>query len=73
MQDGHLNGEQQQDALSSAMEALEQRLGPQLEQVRQTMDQLNQRARQVVRERPGTSLLLAVGVGFLIGRLASRR
>jgi ElaB/YqjD/DUF883 family membrane-anchored ribosome-binding protein len=53
--------------------ALEERIGPQLEQVRTTLEVWNQRALRVMRERPGTCLLCAVGIGFLVGRLASRR
>ncbi|HCF58988.1 MAG TPA: hypothetical protein DFS52_13480 [Myxococcales bacterium] len=52
---------------------LEQRLGAQVEQVRYAVSAWNQKALSVMREYPGTCLLCAVGAGFLIGRLASRR
>lgn len=52
---------------------LEQRLGAQVEQVRYAVSAWNQKALHIMREYPGTCLLCAVGAGFLIGRLASRR
>ena len=53
--------------------ALQDRIGPQLEQVRETLLAWNQRALGLIRENPGAALLCAVGLGFAIGRLASRR
>jgi len=52
---------------------LEERFGPPLEQARERLLAYNQRAVRLMRENPGTALLCAVGLGFLIGRLASRR
>lgn len=52
---------------------LEDRIGPQLEQVRTNLEVWNQKALRLMRERPGTCLLCAVGIGFLVGRIASRR
>ncbi len=68
-----MNGEEQASAVGNAIAALEERLGPQIEQVRETLSGFNEKALKVMRERPGTCLLCAVGFGFLIGRLASRR
>lgn len=53
--------------------ALEARLGPQLEQARASLSDLNHRVSGFIRERPGTSLLIALGAGYLVGRLVSRR
>jgi len=75
MQEGTMNGERQteESAVGRAMSALENQLGPQLEQIRETFTTLNQKTLRVMRTYPGTSLLVAVGIGFAIGRLASRR
>ena len=63
----------QQSQARKALSDLEARLGPQLEVVRDRLEELNARALETLRAYPGTCLLCAVGVGFLIGRLASRR
>lgn len=51
----------------------QEQLGPQLEQAAQNLTELNRRAQSFIRENPGTCLIGAVAVGFLIGKLASRR
>ncbi len=57
----------------NAGSALRDRVGPQIEQARETLLAWNQRALALMRENPGAALLCAVGLGFAIGRLASRR
>ena len=52
---------------------LQERLGPQLEQARQNLSDLNRRVTAFIRENPGTCLLGAVALGFIVGKLASRR
>lgn len=52
---------------------LQARVGPQLEEARRNLEDLNQRVTGFIRANPGTVLLGAVAVGFLVGRLASRR
>jgi ElaB/YqjD/DUF883 family membrane-anchored ribosome-binding protein len=52
---------------------LQARVGPQLEEARQNLIDLNQRVVRYVRERPGTCLIAAIAVGFVVGRIASRR
>ena len=49
------------------------RIAPQLEQAKAALTDWNQRAQTFIRERPGTALLGAVALGYLVGRLASRR
>lgn len=44
----------------------------QLEHARVLLDDFNQRALAFIRERPGTALLGALALGFVVGKLASR-
>jgi ElaB/YqjD/DUF883 family membrane-anchored ribosome-binding protein len=62
-----------QERIRDAAAEIEERVRPQIEQVRETLGDWKQRALKLMKERPGTSLLLAVGAGFLVGRLVSRR
>jgi ElaB/YqjD/DUF883 family membrane-anchored ribosome-binding protein len=52
---------------------LEARLGPQLEQARKNLSELNRRVAGFIKENPGTCLLGAVAVGFVVGKLVSRK
>lgn len=51
---------------------LQARVGPQLEEAAQNLTELNTRVVSFIRANPGTCLIGAVAVGFLIGKLASR-
>ena len=64
---------QGQSGARGALSDLEERLAPQLELVRDRLATFNERAVGFMRAYPGTCLVCAVGVGFLLGRLASRR
>lgn len=44
----------------------------QVEQARLLFDDLNHRATQFIRARPGTALLGALALGWVVGKLASR-
>jgi hypothetical protein len=46
--------------------------GAQAEHMRQAMDDLNERTRAFVRDRPGAALLGAFAIGWLVGKIASR-
>ena len=46
---------------------------PQLDEARRNLEDLNTRAVSFIRANPGTCLLGAVALGFLVGRIASRR
>ncbi len=70
--DGEVRGEVG-GAAGGVVDAAEERLEPAIERARETLSAWNQRALQLMRESPGTALLCAAGLGFLIGRLASRR
>ncbi|MCE9666927.1 hypothetical protein LY474_03790 [Myxococcus stipitatus] len=49
------------------------RVVPQIDEARQNLVDMNNRVVSFIRANPGTCLLGAVAVGFLIGRIASRR
>ncbi|MFY0530401.1 hypothetical protein ACN28I_46930 [Archangium gephyra] len=52
---------------------LQENLLPQLDEARRSLEDMNTRAVSFIRANPGTCLLGAVAVGFIVGRLASRR
>jgi len=41
----------------------------QLAQLRERMGEINERVVGFIRERPGTAILIALGAGYLIGRM----
>jgi ElaB/YqjD/DUF883 family membrane-anchored ribosome-binding protein len=59
--------------LGDAVRDLEERFAPRIEEAKEQFNQLNVRVKGFIRENPGTTLLCAVGVGYLIGKLASRK
>lgn len=52
---------------------IQERIVPQIEEARRNLTDFNQRAVSFIRANPGTCLVGAVALGFLIGRIASRR
>ncbi|HKD38848.1 MAG TPA: hypothetical protein VKB87_01040 [Myxococcaceae bacterium] len=52
---------------------VEERLGPQIEEAKKNLNDLNTRIKSFIRERPGMCLLGALAFGFIVGRIASRR
>ncbi len=52
---------------------LQARVGPQLEQARQNLTELNTRVVTFIRQNPGTCLLGALAFGFVVGKIAARR
>ncbi|NMO18496.1 hypothetical protein HPC49_24315 [Pyxidicoccus fallax] len=52
---------------------LQDRVVPQIDEARQNLVDLNTRMVSFIRANPGTCLLGAVAIGFLVGRIASRR
>lgn len=60
-------------ALTDQLEARYHELESRLADARQRLDAANDRAVHFIQENPGLAILGAVGVGYLIGRLASRR
>lgn len=59
---GRTNGNMTARELTSAAQ-------DQLEQLRMQAGEINERIVGFIRERPGTAILIAVGAGFLIGRM----
>lgn len=64
-----MNPQQMQDRARE----LSDRVMPQLDEARRNIADMNTRVVTFIRANPGTCLVGAVAVGFLIGRLASRR
>jgi ElaB/YqjD/DUF883 family membrane-anchored ribosome-binding protein len=55
------------------LEELQARLAPQLEQAQEQLTEVNEKVKTFIRANPGTTLLGAAALGFLIGKWASRR
>ncbi len=64
-----MNPQQMQDRARE----LTERMVPQIDEARRNLADLNTRAITFIRANPGTCLVGAVALGFLIGRIASRR
>ncbi len=52
---------------------IQERVVPQIDEARRNLVDLNNRVVSFIRANPGTCLIGAVAVGFLIGKIASRR
>ena len=57
----------------AVMNDVAERVETKLDEARESAIALSERARDFIRENPGTALLGVAGFGFLIGRLASRK
>jgi hypothetical protein len=55
------------------LRSLQESFGPQIEEARRNLGDLNTKVVKFIREHPGTCLLGALAVGFVVGRIASRR
>lgn len=62
-----------QAAEDDPLRDLHERLGPQLEQAQAQLSELNERVKTFIKKNPGSTLLGAAALGFLVGKLASRR
>lgn len=60
-------------ASADPMRDLQDRLGPQFEQAQAQLMEVNERVKDFIRKNPGSVLLGAAAVGFLVGKWASRR
>lgn len=56
-----------------AARAFQERLGPKLKEAEAQLSNVNEKVKSFIRENPGTCLLGALAVGFVVGRLASRK
>ena len=63
----------EQPYIGDTMRNLEERFSPRIEEAKEQLNVLNLRLKGFIRENPGTSLACAVGIGYLVGKLASRR
>ena len=52
---------------------LTDRLGPQFEAAQEQLMQVNERVKEFIKKNPGSTMLGAVAIGFLVGKWASRR
>lgn len=52
---------------------VQERLGPQIEEAKRGLSDLNTRVKAFIRQRPGVCLFGALALGFVVGRIASRR
>lgn len=52
---------------------LQEKLGPQFAEAKENFDQLNRRVTTFIKENPTTCLLGALALGFVVGKIASRR
>ncbi len=59
--------------LDESLRDLQERLAPKLEEAKERLADANEKVKGFIRENPGVTLLGAVAIGFVIGRLASRR
>ncbi len=55
--------------LGAAARRLSSEAEEQLDVLRERIGELNERVTGFIRERPGTSILIALGCGWLIGRM----
>jgi hypothetical protein len=51
---------------------LQQQIGPGIDEAKENLAELNERVVGFIKQNPGTCLLGALAVGFLVGRIASR-
>ncbi len=58
--------------LEDKARALQASAGPEVGELKKNLAELNSRALQLIKERPGACLLGALALGFLVGRLVSR-
>ncbi len=52
---------------------MQARIAPQIDEARQNLIDMNERAIRFIKERPGTCLLGALAFGFVVGKIVSRR
>ena len=57
----------------AAAETIEERVQAGVDVARSRLLMLNERAVTAMRAHPGTTILVALGLGYLVGRMASRR
>jgi hypothetical protein len=66
-------GRDVEETVRADMSALGERIGPQVEEAKRRLRSLNGEATRVIKEHPAACLLAALGLGYLIARLARRQ
>lgn len=62
-----------EEEFDDPMKAFQERMGPKLKDAAAQLETVNERVKSFIKENPGTCLLGALAVGFVVGRLASRK
>jgi|GEM_PF-2539854 len=65
-------GENQPGSARHRIQQFAHHAGARAEHMRQAMDDLDDRLRTFVRDRPGAALVGAFAIGWLVGKIASR-
>ncbi|MFO0599332.1 MAG: hypothetical protein U0228_28755 [Myxococcaceae bacterium] len=73
MSDSTAGEAKQPEAAPDPMAELQDRFAPQLEQAQQQLQEVNERVKDFIRQNPGSVILGAAALGFLVGKWASRR
>lgn len=60
-------------AAKDPMQAAHERLGPRLKEAQAQLATINQKVQAFVKENPGTSLLGALALGYVVGKLVSKK
>jgi ElaB/YqjD/DUF883 family membrane-anchored ribosome-binding protein len=60
------------DQIEATARELGERVRPQIEDAKKRLSSLNDKAIDYIKENPGTCLVGAVALGFLIGKIARR-
>jgi ElaB/YqjD/DUF883 family membrane-anchored ribosome-binding protein len=61
------------ERLEETARELGERVRPQIENAKQRLSSLNDSATDYIKENPGKCLVGALAIGYLIGKIASRR
>ncbi len=59
--------------LPEQLKELQERFAPQLEDAMEKVTEVNEQVKTFIKKNPGTVLVGAAALGFLVGRWASRR
>jgi hypothetical protein len=62
-----------EESVGSKLSDLGDRLGPQIEEAKRRLRSVNSQATQVISDHPAACLLGALGLGYLIARIARRQ
>ena len=63
----------EQQSLGTNLNDLGDRLGPQIEDAKRRLRSMNSQATQLIKDHPAACLLAALGLGYLVARIARRQ